>query len=177
MISESAQTMQRLIASMLDFAQFGHGDIRREPVNISEIIRALQVILSDEIAESGAIISCSDLPVIEADRIQIQQVFQNLLTNAIKYRKSNETLRISISAQILDWAWIFAVQDNGTGIPADSLQRIFEPLKRLHGSEVKGTGLGLTLCRRTVGRHGGRIWAESGGPDCGATIRFSIPRH
>jgi two-component system, cell cycle sensor histidine kinase and response regulator CckA len=176
MISDAAQSMERLIKSMLEFAQFGQGQIRREPVAVKEIIEALKAIIADDIAASGATIRYRDLPIIMADPIQIQQLFQNLISNAIKYRKPDEAPRVSICARTMDRGWTFTVADNGRGIPAESLQRIFEPFKRLHAREVKGTGLGLALCRRIVERHGGRIWAESQGDGYGTKICFEIPR-
>jgi signal transduction histidine kinase len=132
----------------------------------------------DAIESSGAKIQYKSLPVVEADRTQLEQVFQNLLSNAIQYRKPAETPRISISVERIGEEWAFSVKDNGQGIPPEWLERIFEPLKRLHGSDVPGTGLGLALCQTIIERHGGRIWAESAGMGCGTTIRFVLPiRH
>jgi PAS domain S-box-containing protein len=175
MMTEAAGGMQRLITSMLNFAQIGHGDISIEPVPVSELIETVCVRLSDAIQTPGARIEYESLPVIEADRIQLEQLFQNLLSNAIQYRKAGETPHISISAEKVGEEWAFSVTDNGQGIPTEWLQRIFEPLKRLHGRDIPGTGLGLALCQRIVERHGGRIWAESAGIGRGTTIRFVLP--
>jgi len=175
MMTDAADGMQRLIMSMLTFAQIGHGEISIEPVPVPALIEAVRVRLSDAIEKSEAKIECESLPVIDADPIQIAQVFQNLLSNAIQYRKPAETPHISIAAEKIADEWAFSVQDNGQGIPPEWLERIFEPLKRRHGSDIPGTGLGLALCKRIIERHGGRIWAESDGIGCGATIRFVLP--
>jgi light-regulated signal transduction histidine kinase (bacteriophytochrome) len=176
MITDTAATIQRLVSSMLEFAQVGHGEIKREEIAVNDIIDAVRTRLSAAIADSGATIQYDALPVIEADRTQLEQVFQNLLSNAIEYRKPGEALVISISGESLAGEWTFSIEDNGEGIPPEYLHRIFEPLKRLHGKDVPGTGLGLALCRRILERHNGRIWAESAGPGSGATIRFVLPR-
>jgi signal transduction histidine kinase len=106
----------------------------------------------------------------------MQQLLQNLLANAIKYRRSDEQLHVRISAEARDRHWRVAVADNGQGIDAEHLVIIFEPLKRLHGRDVPGTGMGLAMCRKIVERHGGRIWAESDGEDKGTTFYFEIPK-
>jgi len=175
MMGDAAAGMQRLITSMLQFAQVGHGEIQIVPVPLNEVIETVRVRLAVAIADSEAMIECGDLPVIYADRVQIEQVFQNLLSNAIQYRRPEETLRITISAEETEAGWIISVRDNGQGIAAEWLERIFEPLKRLHGRETPGSGLGLALCRTIIERHGGRIWAESGGVGEGSTIRFLLP--
>ena len=138
----------------------------------------MRVRLSDAIQASGAKIDYESMPVIEADRIQLEQVFQNLLSNAIQYRKPAETPHISVSMERIGEEWACSIEDNGQGIPPECLERIFEPFKRLHGRDIPGTGMGLALCQRIIGRHGGRIWAESAGTGCGAIIRFVLPvRH
>jgi PAS domain S-box-containing protein len=177
MMTESARGMQRLVSSILNYAQIGHGEVNLESVPVNAVIQAVQVRLFDAIESSGAEIrhESESLPVVQADRTQLEQVFQNLLSNAIKYRKPGEAPRISISAERIGEDWAFSVKDNGQGIPPERLQRIFEPLKRLHGSDIPGTGLGLALCQRIIERQGGRIWAESAGVGRGATIRFVLP--
>ncbi|HXS94637.1 MAG TPA: ATP-binding protein [Candidatus Limnocylindrales bacterium] len=175
MMMESARGIQRLASSMLNYAQIGIGEISFEPVPVNEVVQAVRDRLSEAIGSSGAQIEYESLPVIQADRTQLEQVFQNLLSNAIHYRKPGTTPRISISAKEIGEDWAFAVEDNGQGIPAEWRVRIFEPLKTLHGRDVPGTGLGLALCQRIIERHGGRVWAESAGSGRGTTIRFVLP--
>jgi signal transduction histidine kinase len=103
----------------------------------------------------------------------LMQLFQNLISNSIKYR-SEETPRIHVSAERDAEGWLFAVRDNGIGIDPEDAGRVFGMFKRLHGSEIPGTGIGLALCKKIVERQGGRIWVESE-KGRGATFKFTIP--
>jgi len=125
------------------------------------------------IAESGAIVTSDPLPTLVAEEVMLMQLFQNLISNSIKYR-SGETPRIHVSAERDAGGWLFAVRDNGIGIDPQDADRVFGMFKRLHGSEIPGTGIGLALCKKVVQRQGGRIWVESE-PGRGATFKFTIP--
>jgi light-regulated signal transduction histidine kinase (bacteriophytochrome) len=115
-----------------------------------------------------------DLPSLVVDRVQFLQVLQNLISNAIKYRR-DEPLVIRVSAKRTGTQWVFAVQDNGRGFDPQFADRIFGLFQRLHGREVtQGTGMGLSIARKIVERHGGRIWAEST-EGKGSTFFFSLP--
>jgi signal transduction histidine kinase len=127
------------------------------------------------IAESGARIESQPLPDVPGDRILLQQLLQNLISNAIKYRKPEESPRILVSAQPHGGSVTVSVKDNGEGIASRYHQQIFAPLKRLHGAEIGGTGIGLAICKRIVERHGGRIWVQSQAGE-GATFFFTLPR-
>ena len=126
------------------------------------------------IAESGAKITCDPLPVLRGDAGQFAQLFQNLIGNAIKYRKPGTPPVIHISSARNGAEWVIAIQDNGIGFEPQHAERIFGVFQRLHGSEYAGTGIGLTICKRIVERHGGRIRAESTGGE-GARFSFSLP--
>jgi light-regulated signal transduction histidine kinase (bacteriophytochrome) len=110
---------------------------------------------------------------VVAEEISLMQLFQNLISNSIKYR-SAETPRIHVWAERSADGWVFAVQDNGIGIDPIDTSRVFGMFKRLHGTEIPGTGIGLALCKKLVERQGGRIWVESE-PGRGATFKFTIP--
>jgi len=129
--------------------------------------------LQAAIAESGAIVTSDPLPTVVAEEVMLTQLFQNLISNSIKYR-GEETPRIHVSAERDAEGWLFAVRDNGIGIDPQDTDRVFGMFKRLHGSEIPGTGIGLAICKKVVERKGGRIWVESkaGG---GATFKFTIP--
>ncbi len=128
------------------------------------------------VEQSGAIVTSDPLPTLVAEEIPLMQLFQNLISNSIKYR-GEETPRIHISAERALRSWVFAVRDNGIGIHPQDAERVFGMFKRLHGSEIPGTGIGLALCKKVVERQGGRIWLESEAGQ-GATFKFSIPdRH
>ena len=129
--------------------------------------------LQAAIAESGAIVTSDPLPTVVAEEVMLIQVFQNLISNSIKYR-GEETPRIHVSAERDGEGWRFAVRDNGIGIDPQDTERVFGMFKRLHGSEMPGTGIGLAICKKIVERQGGRIWVESE-PGRGATFKFTIP--
>jgi light-regulated signal transduction histidine kinase (bacteriophytochrome) len=101
------------------------------------------------------------------------QLFQNLISNSIKYR-GHDAPRVHVSAERDATGWLFAVRDNGMGIDPEDCKRVFGMFKRLHGSEIPGTGIGLALCKRVIDRQGGRIWVESEAGH-GATFKFTIP--
>jgi signal transduction histidine kinase len=175
MIGDAAEGMDRLIEALLGYAQAGQGQLRRRRVPAEATVECVRETLSPLIAKSGAQIICESLPVVEADPVLLQQLLQNLVANAIQYHRSGEAPVISISAAPFEGGWKFSVRDNGQGIPALYQESVFEPLKRLHGNENPGTGLGLALCRTIVARHGGRIWIESEGSGRGATFFFTLP--
>src|SRR5438067_12634963 len=117
--------------------------------------------------------SHTDLPTVAADATQLSQVFQNLIGNAIKYCR--ETPRVTISTTREGAEWLFSVRDNGIGMDATDAERIFGIFQRAHSAAgYPGTGIGLAICKKTIERHGGRIWAES----ClgtGTTFKFTLP--
>jgi light-regulated signal transduction histidine kinase (bacteriophytochrome) len=126
------------------------------------------------IADSGAIVTHDDLPTVQGDESQLRQLFQNLISNGIKFVKE-DTPRIEVSAERERRAWRFSVADNGIGIDAQHADRIFAVFKRLHSREAyAGSGIGLSICKRIVERHHGRIWVEAneGG---GSRFCFTIP--
>jgi len=131
--------------------------------------------LEATITETGARITHDHLPEVYADRIQLTQVFQNLIGNAIKFRKPDDIPRIHISSRQQETMWIFSVQDNGIGMDPKYFDRIFTIFQRLHTRQAyPGTGIGLALCKRIVERHGGCIWVESE-PDKGTVFWFTLP--
>jgi len=125
------------------------------------------------IKESDATIESTDLPRLRMYEFQLQQVFQNLIGNAIRYR-SSEPPRINVAAQQRGAEWLISVQDNGIGIAPEFKEQIFGIFKRLHSTaEYPGTGMGLAICQRIIERLGGRIWVESV-PNQGATFMFTL---
>ena len=174
LIEQAAGGMQRLIESLLRYAQAGQGELNCQRVAVDPIIESVRATLAPLITKTGAQIVSKPLPDVEADPVLLEQLLQNLVANAIQYRRSEEAPVVEISGGPAGQGWEFGVKDNGQGIPRNDQERVFEPLKRLHGSETPGTGLGLALCRTIVARHGGRIWVESDGFGCGAIFRFTL---
>jgi two-component system, chemotaxis family, CheB/CheR fusion protein len=140
-------------------------------IDCSAVLAKALLNLQAAIAESGAIVTSDPLPTVVAEEVMLLQVFQNLIFNSIKYR--GETPRIHVSAERDGNEWLIAVRDNGIGIDPQDTERVFGMFKRLHGSEIPGTGIGLALCKKIVERQGGRIWVESESGR-GATFKFTI---
>ena len=174
-IVEGATRMQTLINDLLAFSRVGTRGNPFAPVRCQEILQGVKESLKAAIAESGAVISQDPLPTLVADQTQLAQLFQNLFSNAIKFRRPQEAPRIHVSALRLDDAWRLSVRDNGIGIDPQFFGRIFVLFQRLHEREqYPGTGIGLAICKKIVERHGGQIWVESE-PGSGSTFHFTIP--
>jgi signal transduction histidine kinase len=133
--------------------------------------------LAATLEETHAIVTHDALPVVQVRRGQMEHLFQNLIGNAIKYRREGEDPRIHIGVEPDGFGWRFAVRDNGIGIPPEYKDRVFAIFKRLHKDDARypGTGVGLAICQRIVERHGGRIWVESDGNGHGSTFYFTLP--
>jgi light-regulated signal transduction histidine kinase (bacteriophytochrome) len=131
-------------------------------------------VLKNRIEEAGASVTAVPLPTVRGDSSQLSHVFQNLLSNALKYRKKDTPAEICISAERDGDYWTVSMRDNGIGFEPQYAERIFGLFKRLHREEYPGTGLGLAICKRIVERYGGRIWAE-GKLGEGATFYFLLP--
>lgn len=171
---EGATRMQNLINDLLAYSRIGSRDHRLEPTDCQAILDAVLANLEVPISESGAVVTRDELPTIYADPGQLIQLFQNLISNAIKFR-SDRKPEIHVSAKKQNREWIFAVSDNGIGIAPDYFERIFRIFQRLHArNEYPGTGIGLAICKRVVERHGGRIWVESE-PGHGTIFYFTFP--
>lgn len=174
-IIQSAQHLHALVHDLLQYARIDTQARPLQPVPLRSSFDHCKTLLQSRIEESGAEISCADLPVVLGDSSQLIQLWLNLLDNAIKYR-STEHLHIHVSARPTDEGWELSVRDNGIGIEPRHAERIFEMFERLHRpGDYPGTGVGLAICRRVVQRHGGRIWVEST-PGQGSTFHFTLPR-
>ncbi|WP_243374710.1 PAS domain S-box protein [Geotalea sp. SG265] len=171
---DGAARMQKLIEGLLAYSRISRG-ISFAPIDAGKPFAAAVANLDAVIRESGARIGSGPLPVLEGDETQLMQLFQNLLSNGIKYRKRDVSPEIHVSARRDNDEWLFAVQDNGIGIERKYFEQIFQIFRRLHGQdEYQGTGIGLASCKKIVERHGGRIWVESE-PGKGSTFCFTIP--
>lgn len=171
---EGAARMQRLIEDLLAFSRVGKLTRQLQPVDSAKIFAAALANLEVALTESGAAITHDALPTVMTDPVQLTLLFQNLLSNALKFR-GPAPLQIHLSAERQAAQWVFALRDNGIGIEPQYFERIFGIFQRLHTrNEYPGTGIGLAYCKKIVERHGGRIWVESA-PGAGATFYFSLP--
>lgn len=161
------------LEDLLTFAQVGRSGQSCSPVDTEAVLHFALASLRSSIEETHAAISHDPLPQVFANERQIMELFQNLIENSLKYRGSAAPL-IRIEAVRSGDEWLFSVSDNGVGIPAERQASIFEMFKRLHGREIRGTGLGLALCKRIVESSGGRLWVESE-PGKGSIFRFTLP--
>jgi two-component system sensor histidine kinase/response regulator len=172
---DGAKRMQALIDDLLSYSRVG---TKAKPLQAIDGDAALKVALHSlrlAIEESGAQIQCATLPRVRGDALQLAQLFQNLLTNAIKFR-GERAPRIEVRVEADNGFWRFEVEDNGIGIAAEYFDRIFVMFQRLHNrSKYPGTGIGLAICKRIIERHGGRIWVEST-PGQGSVFKFTLPQ-
>lgn len=172
---DGAARMKVLIDDLLAYSRAGTGVLARRRVDPAALVRSALADLDRVIVESGAIVVVDELPVIEGDPGQLAILFQNLLSNALKFVAPGVRPVIRVSAARDIDAWRFTVEDNGIGIAEVHRDRIFLMFKRLHGrSEYPGTGIGLALCHKIVTRLGGRIWLE-GDVEHGSAFHFTLP--
>jgi PAS domain S-box-containing protein len=170
---DGANRMQQLIKDLLDYSRVGTQGRSFQPFSLQKALDVALANLKITIQETGAIITCDPLPVINGDEPQFVQLFQNLIDNGIKFRDA-EIPRIHISAQWNDNNWTFTLSDNGIGIDPKQKDRIFLIFQRLHvDKKYPGTGIGLAICKKIVERHGGKIWMEPG-VDKGTVFHFTV---
>lgn len=171
---EGATRMKTLINDLLAYSRVGTHGKPFEQVDCRAIVKQAIANLKLAIHENEAIITWDELPELVADSTQLTQLFQNLISNAIKFR-SPDPPTIHISAALQNENWLFRVQDNGIGVEAQYAERIFVIFQRLHNrTEYPGTGIGLAICKKIIERHDGKIWIESN-PGKGSTFCFTIP--
>lgn len=170
-----ALRMEALLRDLRTYAQVSAAEHEpQEDLESSGVLKEVLATLEGSMFETGAEITSTELPRIRIYKFQLEQLFQNLIGNAIRYRGS-DTLRIHVAAVRQDKEWVFSVQDNGIGIDPKYKEQVFGIFKRLHSAaEYPGTGLGLAICQRIIERVGGRIWVESE-LGRGSTFFFTVP--
>jgi light-regulated signal transduction histidine kinase (bacteriophytochrome) len=167
--------MRVLIEDLLAYSRAGTNGKALHKVSSDNALKEALTNLRATIQESGAVVTHDLLPVITTDGTQLTQIFQNLVGNAVKYHGVAAPLVHVSAAKNGGNEWIFSVRDNGMGIDPQYFDRIFVLFQRLHGqTEFKGTGIGLAICKKMLGRLGGRIWVESQ-PGKGSTFHFALP--
>ena len=171
---DGANRMRALIEGLLAYSRVSTRGREFEPVECEVLFDRVLANLQMAIEESNAVITHDPLPEVMADELQLSQLFQNLIGNAIKFR-GDKPPQVHVSVDKGERGWVFSVKDNGIGFEQEYADRIFVIFQRLkREEEYQGTGIGLALCKKIVERHGGRIWVESK-PGLGSTFHFSIP--
>ena len=175
-LKEGGRRLATLVNDLLAYTRAGMEDIPVARVDSEAVLQHTLSSLAEAIREAGATVTYDELPQVYVGEAHLQQLFQNLIGNAVKYRNEAPP-RIHISASQRGALWCFSVQDNGVGIDPKYKEKIFGVFKRLHhDKKYSGTGIGLAICQRVVARYGGRIWVESE-PGKGATFFFTLPEH
>lgn len=172
---DGAGRMQNLVRDLLSFSRVGSRGMEKVPTDLNGVVGQTLNNFEVAIKDCGAVVSSDDLPTVNGDPAQLTQLFQNLISNAIKFHGATQP-EVRISAERRPDEWLFTVTDNGVGFDAKYAERVFVIFKRLHSrDEYPGTGIGLAICKKIIERHGGRIWAESE-IGRGTTIFFTLPQ-
>jgi two-component system, chemotaxis family, sensor kinase Cph1 len=167
--------MQTLIDDVLIYSKVDLQGAEWELIPLEKAFDRAMNNLRTKINETGAIVTCDPLPTLVADGTQIMQLFQNTIANALKFSRPGVLPKVHLSAERQEDEWLFSISDNGIGIDQKFFDRIFVIFQRLHNrDEYPGSGMGLTICKKIVECHRGRMWVEST-PDEGSTFYFTIP--
>lgn len=173
-VIDGAQRMEMLLKDLLTYSQSGSSSVGpADLVDCGAIMEKVVLNLHAAIEQNDGSITWRQLPTLRAHEIRLIQLFQNLVGNAIKYRRADPPI-VHITAERRASEWLFSVQDNGIGIKPDYAEHIFGIFKRLHGNTYPGTGIGLAICQRIIENYGGRIWVESK-PGVGSLFYFTLP--
>jgi PAS domain S-box-containing protein len=174
-MTNAANRMSALIQSLLNYSRLNRPLEPFEPTDLSKVVSDTVTDLELLIQEAGGTVAFGDMPVIEADAVQLRQLFQNLISNALKYAEPSRPPIVKIRARTNGERCEITVEDNGMGFEEKHVERVFKPFQRLHGrSESEGTGMGLAICRKIVDRHGGTITTRPV-PGEGATFIINLP--
>ncbi len=173
---DGAQRMNQLLNGLLAYAKLNDDNLEKQAVDLNEILKACLNDLSHRIQRNDASITYDDLPLVQGYPTLLQQLFQNLLANAIKFRRPKTAPEITVGFRQQDNHYTFWIEDNGIGIAPEFTDRIFDLYTRLNNrDEYSGTGLGLSICKKIVLKHGGTIAAGPSSQECGARITFTLP--
>jgi light-regulated signal transduction histidine kinase (bacteriophytochrome) len=175
-ITDDASHMYTLLENMLEYSRVDKKDIPLKEVDMNKVFERATNLLGGVVLEKNAKIERSDLPTVIGNRIQLIQLFQNLIDNALKFVPADRQPHVRVKHTIEISHHRFSVTDNGIGIPPELQAKIFAPFKRLHHrDQYKGTGIGLAICQKVVEQHGGQIWVESDGTN-GTTFHFTVKK-
>lgn len=173
---DGAVRMRHMIMDLLQYSRLGMKDFNYETFDVTQLIDQIALFNKTLLDENHVMLRYGNLPVISAGKTLIMQVFQNLILNAVKYRKPDVAPIIELNALEGNDQWEFSVADNGIGIKEDQIEHVFTLFQRLHSREqYSGSGIGLAICKKIVENHGGRVWATSD-EGKGSTFYFSIKK-
>ena len=175
-IQESSTRMRDLVKGLLDFSLVGNHKMQRETINLGELIEPILLNFTKEINDYNTEIVLNDLPDVYCDKLQVSRLMQNLLGNAVKFSRNVSGPKIVIDASENSAEFVISIKDNGIGVKDENLEKIFTIFKRLNSKELfEGHGLGMSISKKIVDLHGGKIWAESNfGHGC--TVNFTLPK-
>lgn len=175
-IARSARGALQLVHDVLDFCRAGTGTIESSTVSLDQLLDEVRRALEPEMRRKDVTLIVPELPFVNGDAPMLRQLFSNLVSNALRYHGSDPIV-IEVTVDSNDSEWILGVRDNGLGVPEEISESIFEPFERGESQEyIAGSGVGLTICKRIVDRHQGRIWVENNSDQPGSHFRFSLPR-
>lgn len=175
-IDSGVRRMQTLIDDLLEYARASRVRLSPAWIETRALVEDVRTRLRARLQESGAELVLGELPRIWADRVQLGQVLQNLIDNALKFHAPGVRPRVEVTCASTPTHWEFAVTDNGIGVPQEYEHKVFMLFQRLHNDEsYEGTGLGLPICKKIVERHGGSIRVEPALDSSGASFRFTLP--
>ena len=175
-IQESSERMSRMLDGVLEYSRAAGTGLDRSEVDLDEVLSATLEALRGRIGETGATVDAGPLPTVWGDRVQLGQLLQNLVGNALKFGREGVPPEVVVTAEEDATGYVVSVRDNGTGIDPEQAARVFRIFERAH-DDREGTGIGLAVCQKIAGRHGGRLWHEpraDGAP--GSVFRFSLPQ-
>jgi|GEM_PF-5163874 len=172
---DGAGRMHQLIQNLLEYSRTGRSGEALQAVDMNKVLENVRLNLHASLSESRAVLRAGALPVVHGYASELERLLQNLVENAVKYKAPDDHPRVEISWSEHSDAWQFSVRDNGTGVPPEQAQRIFEPFTRIHGSGKRGSGIGLATCAKIARRHRGRIWVDPA-PGGGSVFSFTIDK-
>jgi light-regulated signal transduction histidine kinase (bacteriophytochrome) len=171
---DGAKRMQQIILDLLEFSHTGRLQETTEDINLNELINEIKILYCTQIEKKNAKIIVEELPIIYSNKIALDQVFQNLISNSLKYCHAEGEVIIKIGAVEKEMYWQFSINDNGIGISKEDFEKVFIIFQRLHGKEkYPGTGIGLAITKKNIEQMGGEIWLESE-ENKGSTFYFTI---
>ncbi|MEO1259120.1 MAG: ATP-binding protein [Bacteroidota bacterium] len=174
-VVDGVTRMERLLTDLLEYSRLGRNNRKSKDTDLNDVLLAVINNLTATMKETNTAIKCNELPVIKSTSTEMIQLFQNLISNSIKFRQDDVTPLIQIKHEVQEGAHHFYFMDNGIGIPPEACDRVFNIFERLHSkTDYEGTGIGLATCKKIVDNLGGKIWVEPGEEE-GTTFQFVIP--